>query len=114
MKFMSLSFFISFLFLACGKKGNTNEAAPPSNLTLSAIVSTDNSGNVTFTATAQNAVAYEYDFGNGVFQNSADGRATYKYPASGNYTVKVTARSSGGQTLSKTTDIVVAVAFTLA
>ena len=83
MKLMSLYILISFFFLACGKNENGNEAAPPSNLTLAAVVSTDNSGNVSFTATANNAVSYEYDFGNGVFQNSTDGRATYKYPASG-------------------------------
>jgi len=111
---MSLYLFISVILLACGKNTGPDEGAPPSNLTLSAVVSTDNSGNVSFTATANNAVAYEYDFGNGVFQNSTDGSATYKYPASGNYTVKVTARSSSGQTLSKSTDITVNVTFTLA
>jgi beta-glucanase (GH16 family) len=113
MKFMSLSIIVSFLLLACSKKTDSNEVVVPSNLTLSAVVSTDNSGNVSFTATAVNAVSYEYDFGNGVFQNSTDGRANYRYPSSGNYTVKVTAKSRTGQTLSRNTDIVVTVARTL-
>jgi PKD repeat protein len=110
MKLMSLSFFISFLFLACSKKSSSDDAVPPSNLTLSAVVSSDNSGNVSFTATATNAISYEYDFGNGVFQTSVNGSATYRYPASGNYTVRVTAKSRSGQTLTRSTDIVVTVA----
>lgn len=115
MKFMSLSLILSFfLLLSCTKDGDAGSSnTVPSNLVLNAVVATDNSGTVAFTATANNAVSFEYDFGNGVFQNSADGKATYRYPASGNYTVKVTAKSAGGQTLSKTTDISVSVARTL-
>lgn len=112
---MSLSFLFSFLFcLSCSKGSNPGTAAVvPSNLNLAAVVSTDNSGTVNFTATATNASSYEYDFGNGIFQNSTDGKATYRYPASGNYTVKVTAKSSTGQTISKTMDITVTVAISL-
>lgn len=113
----------SFLFLlplfsvlvSCGKDsddGNNNNT-PPSNLTLNAVVSTDNSGNVAFTASATNAVSYEFDFGNGIFQTSASGILTYKYPSSGTYTVKVTAKSAGGQSISKSIQITVAVALTL-
>lgn len=113
----------SFLFLlplfsvlvSCGKDsddGNNNNT-PPSNLTLNAVVSTDNSGNVAFTASATNAVSYEFDFGNGIFQTSASGVLTYKYPSSGTYTVKVTAKSAGGQSISKSIQITVAVALTL-
>ncbi|MBP6590722.1 MAG: hypothetical protein KA229_11490, partial [Chitinophagaceae bacterium] len=50
---------------SCGKdkdNGGSNNN-PPSNLTVNAVVSTDNSGNVSFTATATNAVTYEYGFG---------------------------------------------------
>ena len=53
---MSLSLFLSILLLACSKKSNSNNDVAPSNLTLSAVVSTDNSGNVNFTAAATNAV----------------------------------------------------------
>ncbi len=106
-----LSFYlISFITLiaSCGKKdtpGNNN--IPPTNLTLSAIVSTDNSGNVTFTAAATNATSFEYDFGNGIFQTVSSGIVTYQYPASGIYIVNVTAKSATGQTLSKSIQIVV-------
>lgn len=112
---MSLSLFLSFFFcLACSKGSSPGTAAVvPANLVVTAVVSTDNSGNVAFTSTATNAASYEYDFGNGVFQTSADGKVNYRYPATGNYTVKVTAKSSTGQTITKSTDISVTVALSL-
>jgi YD repeat-containing protein len=53
---------------------------------------------VSFTATASNAVSYEFDYGNGIFETTASGVVQYKYNASGNYTVKVTAKGSTGTT----------------
>lgn len=110
----------SFVFCLLGilisyscKKDKTAASNAPANLTLEAIVSTDNSGNVNFTATATNAVSYEYDFGNGIFQTVSNGIVTYRYPSSGTYTVKVLARGSGGQTVSKSTQITVTVALSL-
>jgi beta-glucanase (GH16 family) len=76
-------------------------------------VNTDNSGNVSFTATATNANTYEFDFGNGIFQNVPSGVVTYKYPASGNYTVNVNAKSSAGLTINKSILINVIVAQSL-
>lgn len=103
-------FALLFFMTACGKKNSAGTTGnPPTNLTISASVSTDNSGNVTFTASATNAVTYEYDFGNGIFQTVPTGVITYRYPAAGTYTAKVTARSSDGQTVSKSILITVAV-----
>lgn len=115
MKFMSLSFIASLLFLFSCEKGSSNgpENILPANLNVVATVSDDNSGNVSFTATATNVVSYEYDFGNGVFKTVSDGKVTYKYPASGNYTVKVTGKSASGQTTSKSIPVTVNVALTL-
>lgn len=115
MKRMSLSFIASLLFLFSCEKGSGNgpDNILPANLNVVAAVSDDNSGNVSFTATATNVVSYEYDFGNGVFKTVSDGKVTYKYPASGNYTVKVTGKSASGQTTSKTLQVTVNVAFTL-
>lgn len=115
MKYISLFLLTvsSILFNACGKKDSTPVDAGPSNLTLSAVVSTDNSGNVAFTAAATNAVSFDYDFGNGIFQTVANGIVTYKYPASGTYTVNVIAKSSGGKTISKSIQITVAVSLSL-
>lgn len=112
---MSFSIFASLvLLLSCGKGGSPGtEAVYPSNLKVVASVSTDNSGSVSFTATATNVVSYEYDFGNGVFQTVTDGKVIYKYPASGTYTVKVTGKSATGQTTSQSIQVSVNVALTL-
>ena len=93
------------------KPGDTDTA--PSNLTLTATVSNDNSGNVAFKAAATNATSYDFDYGNGVFQTVASGIITYKYPSSGTYTVKVTAKSVSGKTVSQSTQVTVSVAFAL-
>ncbi len=101
-------------FFSCKKKGSPgNTDMAPTNLTLNAVVSTDNSGNVEFTAAATNATTYEYGYGNGVFALVTSGKVTYKYPASGTYSVTVTAKSAGGKTTSKTIQITVAVGLSL-
>ena len=104
---------ISFLaILASCSKGDTGTTPPnvaPTNLTLVANVSIDNSGNVNFTASATNAISYDFDFGNGVFQTVAGGVVTYKYPAGGNYTVNAIAKSSSNLTTSKSILITVMV-----
>ncbi len=105
-KFMNCSIALIVLLFACGKTNSTsNEVLPPLNLTVNAIVATDNSGNVSFTASATNATTYEYDFGNGVFQIVPSGIVTYKYTNSGTYTVNVIAKNSIGQTISKSIQI---------
>lgn len=102
------------MFSACGKgESNTGANTAPVNLTVNAVVNTDNSGNVSFTATAQNATTYEYDFGNGIFQTVSSGVVMYKYPSSGTYTVNVIAKSAAGLTVSKSTIITVAVSLSL-
>ncbi|MFM2360839.1 MAG: Beta-glucanase precursor [Bacteroidota bacterium] len=115
MKIIAAFFSLSVLFCFGCKKSSTgnNTAITPTNLNVTAVVSTDNSGNVAFTATATNAVSYDYDYGNGIFQTVASGIITYKYPASGTYTVTVKAKSSTGQTVSKSIQVTVSVALTL-
>lgn len=107
--------FVSLLtvFGACGKGDSPSPVGPPTNLTVSATVSTDNSGNVNFRATATNAVSYDYDLGNGVFRTVADGVLTYRYPASGTYAVNVVAKSANGQTASVRTSVTVTVSRSL-
>ncbi len=100
---------------SCSKSSGTSGGGSiaPSNLVVNATVSTDNSGNVSFTASATNAVTYDFDYGNGVFQTVVNGVVTYKYPASGTYTVNVIAKSGSGQTISKSIQITVSVAQSL-
>ncbi len=115
MKYLRLSILVLLVcaFAACGKKGGDGTGTPnnpPTELKLTSTVSTDASGNVSLTATAKNAVSYEFDFGNGLFQTSTTGTVTYKYLAAGTYTIKVTAKSSTGQT--SVTSIQVSVSLT--
>lgn len=115
MKTMSLLYIISFftMFGAC-KKDETNGAsvAAPINLTVAATVSTDNSGNVAFVASATNATTYEYDYGDGTYQAVASGVVTYKYASSGTYTVNVIAKNAGTATISKSVQVTVTVVST--
>lgn len=110
MKFLSMFLFVCMaaLFSFCGKKATATEGTAPTNLVVNAVVSNDSSGNVSFTATATNATSFEYDFGNGIFQTSALGSLVYRYTAAGTYTVVVTAKSSSGQTISKSVQIIIA------
>lgn len=103
---MKTIFFFILLFVfavtGCSKKDNPAAAViTPTNLTLTAVVNPDNSGNVSFTASATNAAAFVFNFGNGINQTLATGLTTYKYLTSGTYTVTVTAKSSTGQSISK-------------
>ena len=111
-----LTCLLSFWLMGCSKGGDSGTGTTdvgPSNLTVTPTVSTDNSGNVSFKATATNAVSYEYDFGNGQYQTSTTGSVTYKYTASGTYTVTVKAKSSTGKTISASTNVTITVALSL-
>jgi len=104
-----LLLFICSLFNCTKSAGNDNGASKiaPTGLDVTAVISTDGSGNATFTATATNAVSFDYDFGNGFSQLATSGSAVYKYPAEGTYTVKVTAKSSGGLTATKAIQVII-------
>ncbi|MFC5285051.1 family 16 glycosylhydrolase [Pedobacter alpinus] len=91
-----------------GSEGADNKVAP-TDLQLSANISSDGSGSVAFKATATNAVTYDYEFGNGVVQTGTNGTVTYQYNQSGTYKVGVTAISNSGLTLKKTADIQITV-----
>lgn len=102
--------FIFIVIASCSKSSSSNSInLAPSNLSVNAVVSTDSSGNVAFTATALNAVSYDFDFGNGVIQTIPSGVVTYLYTSSGAYTVNVIAKSASGQTISQSVTINVGV-----
>jgi beta-glucanase (GH16 family) len=100
---------------SCSKGGDGASVAEamPTDLTVTSTVATDNSGNVNFVATAKNATSYEFDFGNGQYQNSSTGTLTYKYTASGTYTVVIKAKNASGKYISNTSQVVVSVALSL-
>ena len=100
---------------SCSKGGDGTSVAEamPTDLTVTSTVATDNSGNVNFVAKATNATSYEFDFGNGQYQNSSTGTLTYKYTASGTYTVVIKAKNASGKFISNTSQVVVSVALSL-
>ncbi|MBK8520073.1 MAG: glycoside hydrolase family 16 protein [Chitinophagaceae bacterium] len=105
-------FFVLTVLISCSKgssSGNGGTQIAPSNLVVNAIASTDGSGNVSFTATATNAVTYVYEYGNGIIETVATGVVTHRYTIIGNitYTVNVTAKSSSGLSISKSIQVTV-------
>jgi beta-glucanase (GH16 family) len=104
-----------FCVLCSCKKGGADNGTmkiSPSNLMVNAVVSTDGSGNVSFTATADNAVSYAYEFGNGDTKTTVSGSINYQYTTVGTttYTVTVTATGSTGLTTKKSLTLTVTVA----
>jgi len=89
------------LFVSCSKsKPNSNATPVVGDVSLTAVVSTDSSGNVSFTASAANAVSYVFSFGDGNSQSAQSGKVTYTYFASGSYTASVIATGAGGDSKS--------------
>lgn len=99
---------------SCKKDSSTPAGTAPTNLAVNAVVSSDGTGKVNFTATATNAVTYDYEYGNGDIATVPTGVVEYRYTLAGNntYNVKVTAKSSAGLTLSKTISVTVNVTVT--
>lgn len=116
MKYMisSIALLLSLLTINSCSKTPVNDGVvnnAPTNLTVTAKVSTDGSGKVDFTATADNAVTYEFEFGNGEVQTTANGIVSYIYRSNGtkSYDVTVTARSQQNVSAKKTIQILVTV-----
>ncbi len=105
------SYILLCLFLIGCKKAGADSAQPlaPVNLQVTTQISTDGTGNVSFTATATNAASYSFVFGDGESKTEPDGTITYKYTLQGtnDYTVTVTATSSSGKSISKSVLITV-------
>ena len=96
----------------CSKPGTEAPiAAPPSNLVINAVVSTDGSGKVDFSVTANNANTYAIEFGDGVVKDIPTGSVSHQYATVGTltYTVRVTARNNAGKSLVGSKDISVTV-----
>lgn len=110
----ALIFLFSFLTATSCKKEDTTPAGnAPSNLVVNAVVSTDGTGNVNFTAAATNAVSYDFEYGDAIVESGTDGTVTHRYTLSGTntFSVKVTAKNSSGS-VSKTIPVTVTVTVT--
>lgn len=100
---------IRLVFLFCvlsGCKSNDPEIKlQPANLVVSAVVSSDGSGLVTFEATAENSNSYLFFFGDGSSKESVDGKVSYSYKVSDAYSAKVIASSKDKLTLDKLIEV---------
>lgn len=97
---MRLTLIILFLsiFCACGGEDTPiDQIIIPSNLVVSISNPNDGSGNVSVTATADNAFHYDFYFGEGTNEvvREDDGSATYTYSKTGTYTIEVRALGNG-------------------
>ncbi len=116
-----LSFIGLLLFAGSCKKEKYSfgELKAPSDLALTATVvgvdatnpNGDGSGSVVISASAQNALTYNIDFGDGTKRVVPSGYLTYKYtnPGTSEYTITVNAIGTGGaiSTISKTVKVYV-------
>ena len=104
------SLFSLFVLIDC-KKTDSGATLAPTNLVVNTVISTDGSGTVVFTATADGAVSFDYEYGNGEAATVPSGTVTYKYTIAGTntYPVTVTAKGSSGLTVKKTVQVTVTV-----
>lgn len=106
-------FFFLLLFMASSCKAEVVVPDQPSDLTVVADIREDGSGLVHFTAKAVNAVRYSFVFGhasNETSTESADGKASTTYKASGGYSARVLAYSASNEVATITKKIRVTVA----
>lgn len=103
-------YILCFFLTACGDKEEDPGVTLPSNLQISVNLDNDGSGEVSVTATADNANFYQVYFDEtstaGMIKVS-DGKATYTYTASGTYTIKVQAHATADAFITATKDVLV-------
>jgi hypothetical protein len=112
----------AFIFNSCKKEDYSfGDLITPTDLTVSSVVvgtdetnpAGDGSGSVTITVSANNAITYKVDFGDGKIQIVPSGVITYKYtnPGTFDYTITVSAIGKGGVSSVLSKKITVFVAF---
>ncbi len=114
MKFLTSFFLFALsLIVLSGCKGDDMipvAKIEPSNINVEQTISTDGSGLATFVATADNAVKFQFYFGEDLAiapLTSTDGKASYVYKNSGSYTVNVTAYSIDEISVSKSISVTI-------
>lgn len=113
MKTLLSALIISFFVLGCGSEETVPEVVLPTNLEIEVVVSSDGSGKVDITATADNANFYSIFFGdvnNEIPTKTNNGQVTHTYQASNNYTIIVRAHATESNYISKIKQITVTLA----
>ncbi|MCH4822274.1 family 16 glycosylhydrolase [Gramella lutea] len=103
-------FAISLMLSSCQEDDLTLDTiVVPSNLNITANISDDGSGLVDFTATADDAITYEYNFSDGTSAVAAGGTYTKRFTRVGlnTYLVTVVAYGKGGVSSSKSIEVAV-------
>jgi hypothetical protein len=110
------SIFIMFLMFGCDEDfSDNNEFArnilPPSNVAAAFDITQDNTGNVTITPTAEQAISFTIDYGDGsdISPEIKTGGSIQHTFKEGSYTLKVTAK--GLNNLTTTADVSLVVSF---
>jgi beta-glucanase (GH16 family) len=96
------------LNLSCKDGGSSEPLLLPSNLAIDVNISTNGSGDVTVTASAQNANFYTFYFGettNETPLKSTLGEASHKYVSEGDFTIRVRAHATTSKFIEKETTI---------
>ncbi len=96
---------------SCADDNTVQGSGDPANLTLETIVAEDDSGHVQITATADNAVEYQFDTGESGSETiiNKTGVLTHTYSLTGVYLVEVKAYGKSGRFVRKSTEITVRV-----
>ncbi|MGB5943780.1 MAG: glycoside hydrolase family 16 protein [Leeuwenhoekiella sp.] len=99
--------FLTFLSACQEDDATLDQIIIPQNLTVSTTVTTDGSGNVTFSASADNAITYKYVFQNGSSAVAPSGTYTNRFTRTGlnSYQVTVIAYGKGGVSSSKLVEV---------
>lgn len=107
----------TLLIVGCEDDASIGDIVAPSNIALDAVVvgidvdnpNGDGSGLVTFTFSADNAISFNLDFGDGMSQSAPSGEVTHRYTTTGlnTYTAVVNAVGTGGIVSNKSVEVTV-------
>ncbi len=115
--FKSFTILSLFLFLGCEENNSFGDLTTPENLEVTVEIigqnaenpNGDGSGLVKFTATADNAISYQFDYGDGRRGVVPSGTVTHGFftPGVNTYTVTITATGTAGIATTITTEVTV-------
>lgn len=109
-----LLLFVGCLFIACQEdEPSLGQIIVPTNINVAADISTDGSGIVVFTASADNAITYTFKFNDGTSQVASSGKTTKRFTRVGlnTYDYSVVAFGSGGASSSASFQVTVESSF---
>ncbi len=106
MKALSSILFFLLIIISCSEETSSIDPNDPSDLVVEIEISNEAPGYVEVTATANNAVSYEFGMGDGSESIEDDtGVISYTYETSGSYSIEVKAYGSSGRFLRETKNV---------